>query len=67
MDIINGYEQGLNIRHLVERKINDVEQSRMYAVEAHDAKMKNMSDWLLNTSALLETESKIIIFLPENT
>ena len=33
----------------------------------YDAKMKNMSDWLLNTSALLETESKIIIFLPENT
>ena len=42
LEIVNSYEQGVNIRHLVERKISEVEQSRLFAVEAHDAKIKTL-------------------------
>ena len=42
LEIINSYEQGVNIRPLVTRKAYEVEQSRMYAVESHDARIKTM-------------------------
>lgn len=42
LEIVNSYEQGINIRPLVERKAYEVEQNRLYAVEAHDAKIKTM-------------------------
>ena len=32
----------------------------------YDAKMKNVGDWLQDTRSKLETDSKIIIFLPQN-
>ena len=42
LEIINSYEQGVNIRPVVSRKSYEVEQSRMYAVEAHDSRIKTM-------------------------
>lgn len=42
LEIINSYEQGVNIRPIVNRKAYEVEQNRMYAVESHDAKIKTM-------------------------
>lgn len=42
LEIINSYEQGVNIRPLITRKAYEVEQSRMYAVESHDARIKTM-------------------------
>lgn len=42
LEIINSYEQGVNIRPLITRKAYEVEQSRMYAVETHDARIKTM-------------------------
>ena len=42
LEIVNSYEQGVNIRHLINRKAYEVEQNRMYTVEAHDAKIKTM-------------------------
>ena len=42
LEIINSYEQGVNIRSLITRKAHEVEQSRMYAVESHDARIKTM-------------------------
>lgn len=42
LEIVNSYEQGVNIRPLVNRKAYEVEQNRMYAVEAHDSKIKTM-------------------------
>lgn len=42
LEIISSYEQGINIRELVNRKAFEVEQTRMYAVEEHDSKIKTM-------------------------
>lgn len=42
LEVINSYEQGVDIRHLVERKAHEVEQNRLYAVEAHDSKIKTL-------------------------
>lgn len=42
LEIINAYEQGINIRTLITRKSYEVEQERLYAVEAHDAKIKTL-------------------------
>ncbi len=42
LEIINAYEQGINIRPLITRKSYEVEQDRLYAVEAHDAKIKTL-------------------------
>lgn len=42
LEIVNSYEQGVNIRPLVNRKVYEVEQNRMYAVESHDSKIKTL-------------------------
>lgn len=42
LEVINSYEQGVNIRPLINRKAYEVEQNRLYAVEAHDAKVKTL-------------------------
>ena len=42
LDIVNSYEQGINIRPLVTRKAYEIEQNRMYNVESHDARIKTM-------------------------
>ena len=42
LEIINSYEQGVNIRPLITRKAYEVEQNRVYAVESHDAKIKTL-------------------------
>ena len=42
LDITNSYNQGLDIRVLVQRKIYEMEQNRIYAAEEHDAKIKSM-------------------------
>lgn len=42
LEITNSYEQGLNIRPVIERKAYEVEQKRMLAVEEHDTKIKTM-------------------------
>lgn len=42
LEIVNSYEQGVNVRNLVNRKAYEVEQNRLYAVEAHDAKIKTL-------------------------
>lgn len=42
LEIVNSYEQGVNVRKTVERKVYEIEQNRLYAVEAHDAKIKTM-------------------------
>ena len=42
LEIVNSYEQGVNVRPMVNRKSYEIEQSRMYAVEAHDAKIKTL-------------------------
>ena len=42
LEIVNSYEQGVNVRELVNRKATDVEQTRLFAVEAHDSKIKTL-------------------------
>lgn len=42
LEIINSYEQGVDIRPIVTRKAYEVEQNRLYAVEAHDSKIKTL-------------------------
>ena len=42
LEIVNSYEQGVNVRSLVTRKAKEVEQSRLYSVEAHDSKIKTL-------------------------
>lgn len=42
LEIVNAYEQGVNIRQIIDRKAYEIEQSRLYAVEAHDSKTKTM-------------------------
>ena len=42
LEIINSYEQGRNIRDVINRKTYEVEASRLYDIEAHDAKIKTM-------------------------
>ena len=42
LEIINAYEQGVDIRELVIRKASDVEKNRLLAVEAHDATIKSL-------------------------
>lgn len=42
LEIVNAYEQGVNIRSIINRKAYEVEQDRLYAVEAHDAKIKTL-------------------------
>ena len=42
LEIVNSYEQGVNIRPLINRKAFEIEQARLYDVEAHDAKIKTM-------------------------
>lgn len=42
LEIVNSYEQGINIRPLVDRKAYEVEQNRLYAVESHDSKIKTL-------------------------
>ena len=42
LEIVNAYEQGVNIRNLIIRKIRDVEETHLYAVESHDSKIKTL-------------------------
>ncbi len=42
LEIVNSYEQGVNVRALVVRKAKEVEQNRLYAVESHDSKIKTL-------------------------
>lgn len=42
LEIVNSYEQGINVRSLVNRKAKEVEETRLYAVEAHDSKIKTL-------------------------
>ena len=42
LEIVNSYEQGVNIRPMVTRKAYEIEQNRMYNVESHDARIKTM-------------------------
>jgi Flp pilus assembly protein TadB len=42
LEIVNSYEQGVNVRELVNRKAKEVEETRLYAVEAHDSKIKTL-------------------------
>lgn len=42
LEIVNSYEQGVNVRELVNRKATDVEQTRLFAVEVHDSKIKTL-------------------------
>lgn len=42
LEIVNSYEQGVNVRTLVMRKAKEVEQNRLYAVEAHDSQIKTL-------------------------
>ena len=42
LEIVNSYEQGVNVRSLVNRKAKEVEETRLYAVEAHDSKIKTL-------------------------
>lgn len=42
LEIVNSYEQGVNIRPLINRKAYEIEQTRLYDAEAHDAKIKTM-------------------------
>lgn len=42
LEIVNSYEQGVNVRALVNRKAKEVEETRLYAVEAHDSKIKTL-------------------------
>ena len=42
LEIVNSYEQGLNVRSLIVRKAKEVEQSRLYNVEAHDSRIKTL-------------------------
>lgn len=42
LEIVNSYEQGVNIRPLVNRKAKEVEMNRLYAMEAHDTSIKTM-------------------------
>lgn len=42
LEIVNSYEQGVNIRPLINRKAFEIEQARLYDVEAHDARIKTM-------------------------
>ena len=42
LEILNSYEQGVNVRELVNRKATDVEQTRLFAVEAHESKIKTL-------------------------
>ena len=42
LEIVNSYEQGVNVRVLVNRKAKEVEETRLYAVEAHDSKIKTL-------------------------
>lgn len=42
LEIVNSYEQGVNVRSLVIRKAKEVEQNRLYAVESHDSQIKTL-------------------------
>lgn len=62
LEIVNSYEQGVNIRDLVNRKAREVEQTRLYAVEAHDSKIKTMI--FLPIIALKIVPLMVLICLP---
>lgn len=42
LDIINAYEQGIDIREAVLRKQKELEEERIYDVQAHDSKIKTI-------------------------
>lgn len=42
LEIVNAYEQGINIQPLINRNIYELEQTHMYEVEAHDSRIKTM-------------------------
>ena len=42
LEIVNAYEQGVNIRPLINRKAYEIEQTHLYDVETHDAQIKSM-------------------------
>lgn len=42
LEIVNSYDQGLNIRPVIQRKAYEVEQKRMLSVEEHDTRIKNL-------------------------
>lgn len=42
LDIINAYEQGIDIREAILRKQRELEEERIYDVQAHDSKIKTI-------------------------
>lgn len=42
LEIIHSYDQGMDIRPVVTRKAKEVEEQRMFIVEAHDSKIKTL-------------------------
>lgn len=62
LEIIHSYEQGNNIRHLINRKAYELEQIRLYDVEAHDSKIKSMI--FLPVIALKVMPLMVLICLP---
>ena len=42
LDIINAYEQGIDIREAIIRKQKELEEERIYDVQAHDSKIKTI-------------------------
>lgn len=42
LEIVSSYDQGLNIRPVINRKAYEVEQKRLYTVEEHDSKIKTL-------------------------
>lgn len=62
MEIVHSYEQGMNIRHLINRKVYELEQIRLYDVEAHDTKIKSMI--FLPVIALKVFPLMVLICLP---
>lgn len=62
LEIVNSYEQGNNIRHLINRKVYELEQIRLYDVETHDSKIKSMI--FLPVIALKVLPLMVLICLP---
>lgn len=62
LEIVNAYEQGVNIRGIINRKAYEVEQNRLYAVESHDAKIKTLI--FLPIMALKVVPLMVLICLP---